>query len=158
MEKQNEQTREYNDEFRRIQEESRRISSEEQQRHHRSKQIDEGIRERLSRVFKQQLKRSSGSYGYDNALIVNSNTDKSFKLYKNINSVEFHDIFEIVQKYLPNGDCVDVHNVKSSEWSTGYEDCTCYLIENGLSGFAITATGDLVSKRKRFFKSNCSNS
>ncbi len=136
---------EYTDDFRRIQEESLRLSDGEQRRFHRSNAVDENIRGRLSRVLQGQLERSSSSNSYDYGILTNSKTGKEFKIYKNVDGTLFHDTFEIIQKYLPKGDCVDVHVIKSNEWSAGYEDCKCYLTENGMAGFAITPSGDLIS-------------
>ncbi len=136
---------EYTDDFRRIQEESLRLSDGEQRRFHRSNAVDENIRGRLSRVLQGQLERSSSSNSYDYGILTNSKTGKEFKIYKNVDGTLFHDTFEIIQKYLPKGDCVDVHGIKSNEWSAGYEDCKCYLTGNGMAGFAITPSGDLIS-------------
>jgi len=49
----------------------------------------------------------------------------------------FHDIFEVVRDYLPNGELVDLHD--------NYDDCICYISEDGLQGFAIEKGGNLVS-------------
>ena len=103
-------------EFRELQEANRRMAINEIEAFHRGdKIVDERIRNRLSRIFRGQLKRSSNSYRYDDALLVNSKTGEKVKLYKNVNPNEFHDIFEMVQKYLLNGDLVDIHDVQSSE-------------------------------------------
>ena len=58
-------------------------------------------------------------------------------MYKNIDGDLFHDIFEISRTYLLNGELVDLHD--------NYNDSTCYLSDDGLSGFAITKNGDLIS-------------
>ena len=51
----------------------------------------------------------------------------------------FHDVFEYVRNHLKNGELVDLHDVKD------YEDADCYLSEDGLSGFAVTPDGNLIS-------------
>lgn len=113
--------------------------------HRGDKTIDEGLRERIGRILQTQLKRSSELHSYDNGILKNPKTGKEVKLFKNVNPSEFHDIFEIISKYLNNGDLVDIHDVNSSEWSIGYEDYYFYLTENGLNGFAITKNKDLIS-------------
>jgi len=49
----------------------------------------------------------------------------------------FHDIFEIVRTYLPNGELVNLHD--------NYDNCICYISDDGLSGFAIEENGNLIS-------------
>ena len=49
----------------------------------------------------------------------------------------FHDVFEVVKTYFPNGELVDLHD--------NYNDISCYLSSNGVSGFAIESNGNLVS-------------
>ena len=129
------------DEFRAIQEESRGASREEVELFHNgSKQIDEGIRDRLSRIFERQILSSSGSNRDVNALsLINPKTNKQLKLYQNIDADTFHDIFEIVHNYLPKGDAVDIHE------TSDYINNKNYLTSDGLSGFSITPDGDLVS-------------
>ena len=137
---------EYTDDFRRIQEESLRLSNDDiQSFHNGSRRIDDSTRGILARAFQGQLRSSSDSVRYEHRNVINNKTGKEFKIYKNVEGTLFHDIFDIVQKYLPNGDCVDVHDIKSSEWSTGYDYCKCYITEDGLGGFAITPSGDLIS-------------
>lgn len=132
--------------FRRIQEASLQLSDNDiQMFHNGSKRIDDSTRGILEAAFRGQINASRDSVRYVDKSIVNNKTGKEFTIHKNINGTLFHDIFEIVQKYLPNGDCVDVHDIKSSDWSIGYEKCKCYLAEDGLSGFAITPSGDLIS-------------
>lgn len=139
-------TYEQTNDFRELLEECRGMSSERAKSfHNRSERVDEGLREGIGRILQTQLKRSSELHSYDNGILKNPKTGKEVKIYKNVNPNEFHDIFEMIQKYLPEGDMVDVHEIKSSEWSIGYEECACYLMEDGLSGFAITPTGDLIS-------------
>ena len=128
-------TYERTNEFRRLQEESRRISYEEQQLFHSgNKEIDETLRRRLSRTYEDILRRESSIASNGYGLLENTN---NFKIYKNVNGQLFHDIFEINKKFLRNGELVDLHD--------DYSNVTCYLSENGLSGFAIEENGNLVS-------------
>lgn len=134
---------EYSDEFRRIQEESKRVSNEEVQLYHRAgKAIDSTLRRRLSTIFKRQLEPSNYGISDDSRILKNTG---NFKVIKNIDGTLFRDIFEIIHKYLPNGELVDLHDVITRNGEIGYEDCTCYLSDDGLSGFAITDDGDLIS-------------
>ena len=82
--------------------------------------------------------RSSGN-GYGSRILNNQKTGKDVKFYSNVDADTFHDTFEIVQKYLPNGDAVDVHSADE------YKNCKNYLSENGLSGFSISEDGNLIS-------------
>lgn len=126
---------ERSDDFRRLQEESRRTPSEEVQLYHsKGKEIDGTLRGRLSRIFKRQLERSYSGFSDDSRLLKNTG---DFKIIKGIDGDLFHDIFEISRTYLSNGELVDLHD--------NYDDCTCYLSDDGLSGFAITKNGDLIS-------------
>ncbi|MDD5885783.1 MAG: hypothetical protein PUC66_07165 [Erysipelotrichaceae bacterium] len=49
--------------------------------------------------------------------------------------------FEIARNYLKNGELVDLHDLKLSGDSAGYEDTKKYLSADGLIGFAITKDG-----------------
>lgn len=60
-------------------------------------------------------------------------------MVENVDAQTFHDIFEIVQKYLPNGDAVDVRPVAD------YQNTKNYLTSDGMAGFAMTEEGDLIS-------------
>lgn len=122
------------DDFRRIQEESRRMSDTESLLYHSArKEIDDSLRSRLSNVFKREIQSRISSTSNDSELLDLGN----YKVYTNIDGKLFHDIFEIARKYLENGELVDIHD--------NYDDATCYLNDDGLSGFAITRNGDLVS-------------
>ncbi len=128
------------DEFRAIQEESRGLSHDEIKAFHDdSKQVDEKLRNRLSDVFKRELESRSSRLQYASQLLNNPKTNKQLKLYQNIDADTFHDIFEIVQKYLPKGDAVDIHE------ASDYINNKNYLTSDGLSGFSITPEGDLIS-------------
>ena len=45
----------------------------------------------------------------------------------------------------PKGWMVSVHPLESDEYEVGYNDCKCYLTADGLSGVAVTPTGDIIS-------------
>lgn len=128
------------DDFRRVQEESRKMSTRDTEMYHSGeKQVDEGIRNRLSTVLGGELRTKSSSGRYGNTSLVNPKTNKTVNYYTNVDADTFHDNMEIVQKYLRNGDAVDVHE------ASDYKDTKNYLSEDGLSGFAITKDGDLIS-------------
>lgn len=58
----------------------------------------------------------------------------------------FHDVFEIARNFLKNGEFVDLHESETADGNIGYNDCECFLSEDGLSGFAITKESkDLIS-------------
>ncbi len=101
--------------------------------------IKEGIVGRLADVFRTQLHAASSSAGYaDGSLSADNRAGTRYTIRKNVSGKLFHDIFEIARNYLPNGELVDIHD--------SYDDCVCYLSEDGTSGFAIEQeTGNLVS-------------
>lgn len=101
--------------------------------HSARKEIDDSLQSRLSNVFKREIQSRISSTSNDSELLDLGN----YKVYTNIDGKLFHDIFEISRKYLANGELVDIHD--------NYDDATCYLNDDGLSGFAITRDGDLVS-------------
>lgn len=126
------------DEFRRIQEKSLGMSNQEISEYHAGKRtIDEALRELLSRTFKLELQSSRSSRNYIQWSLLNPITNSTVKVYGNVNGGLFHDIFQINRNYLKYGELVDLHD--------NYDDATCYLSDDGLSGFAITKSGDLVS-------------
>lgn len=124
------------DDFRRIQEESRR-ELDKSSWQERSSRNDETLRKRLSNYFKRELDSRGYNSSSTNAVLLKSNKNTEFRMYKNIDGDLFHDIFEISRTYLLNGELVDLHD--------NYNDSTCYLSDDGLSGFAITKNGDLIS-------------
>ncbi len=135
-ERQNANTR--TDEFRQLQEESRRMPETELQAYHSGERtIDEALRGRLSGIFERQLGSFFGRNGDGVQLLTLDSKKGSYKIYSNIDGTLFHDCFEIARCYLENGELVDLHD--------NYDDATCYLSGDGLSGFAITDTGDLIS-------------
>ena len=135
-----EENKEAENEFRRLQEESREMPNREAELYHSSqKRIDGGVQERLSNVLKGELQSRDDSIGYGHTSFVNPDSNQTREFYTDVDAQSFHDNMEIIQKYLPYGDAVDVHNVKD------YETTKNYISEDGLSGFAITEDGDLIS-------------
>ncbi len=130
----------YEDEFARLQSESKAMSDEESRAFHSGeRRLDEGVRSRLSGIIGRRLESGSGSRGYGDTSFVNEKTGNTLTLKTNVDAETFHDVFEIVQKYLENGDAVDVHGVAD------YEGNKNFLSKDGLSGFSITPDGDLIS-------------
>lgn len=103
--------------------------------------IDEKFRQRLATIFRKEIDTRGNSSRYDDRVVVKN---EKF-VVKQIDPTLFRDIFEITKVYLKNNELVDLHDVKTTEDSIGYEDCDCFLNEDGLSGFAITKYGDLIS-------------
>lgn len=134
------------DEFRRIQAESQRMSDEDAQSFHSgSKQLDNALRRRLSRAFRVELYAERSRLNLGVRTLLNPKTGKSVSIVNNVSGGVFHDIFNVARNYLENGELVDVHDIKTTTESIGYEDCTNYLSEDGLCGFSITPNGDLIS-------------
>ena len=126
------------DDFRSVQETSLRLSSEDIQRFHEgSQRIDDNTRELLATTFKKQINSSRNSLRNVSRSIINPKTNSNITIVENVDGALFHDIFEISRTYLLNGELVDLHD--------NYNDSTCYLSDDGLSGFAITKNGDLIS-------------
>ncbi len=129
---------EHSNDFRRIQEESLGLHEEEISEYHGGKRtLDETLRRRLSRAYELELHSRRSGRNYTQRTLLNPKTNTNVQILENVDGQVFHDIFEINRKYLKNGELVDLHD--------NYDDCTCYLSEDGLSGFAITKEGDLVS-------------
>lgn len=132
--------------FRKLQEESRGIFKQRSWKE-RIESFNGDLLERFSRIFRQEIHSWSSRNSNDNGLLNNTG---DFKIYKNVDGVLFHDVFEIARTYLKNGELVDLHD--------NYNDSTCYLSDDGLSGFAITKNGDLISvfnlnyKKKGFLR------
>ena len=136
-------------EFRRIQEESAGLSDEDLRRYHKGyhqgsdgeniPEFGDEDRRRLGNVYGRLL--AGRSNAGQNSWIDLSYTDKNGKTnHFNITQIEssqFHDIFEVNRRYLPNGELVDLHD--------NYDDCKCFLSDDGLCGFAVEPDGNLVS-------------
>lgn len=144
-----EENREYErtNEFRELQEESRKQSFESIREQNSYTTNNEGLRTRLSTILQRQLERAGINSSTFKLLNLNSKHNTTFNIYEKIEPSIFHDVFEIVRKYTPNGELVDLHD--------NYTGLDCYLSEDGLSGFAIEENGNLVSvfnaNRKRGF-------
>ncbi len=136
------------DEFRQLQEEVRRMPSEESELFHRgSKEIDDGVRNRVSGILRTQIDTARNGLRNGDGLLTLSDkkTSNQFNIHQNVNGELFHDVFEIARSYLRNGELVDLHTVKTTDDGLGYDDCTNYLSDDGMSGFSITPDGDLIS-------------
>ena len=147
----NEQEKSYNksygrtNDFRRIQEECRKISTSFSQQE-RVKSFDESLRARIEGILSRQVSNFFSRNANSSRLVVNND---NFRIYDNVDGNFFHDVFEVVKTYLPNGELVDLHD--------NYDNCKCYLSDDGLSGFAIEENGNLVSvynisKQKGFLR------
>ncbi len=127
-------------EFRELQAASKGLSEDVAQMFHSGDRvIDEGIRQQLSGVLGGEIQRASGGVRYAVTPLINQKTGGTVNLVNGVDAETFHDVFEIVQKYLRHGDAVDVHNVED------YQDTKNHLSDNGLRGFAVTPGGDLIS-------------
>lgn len=124
------------DDFRRLQEESRRELAKSSRERIYAKN-NEGLRERLSTIFKRELDSRGYNSSSNRLLHLESKNNIIFDIFKDVDGSLFHDIFEVAKTYTENGELVDLHD--------NYDDCTCYLSDDGLSGFAITKNGDLIS-------------
>lgn len=133
---------ERSDEFRRIQEESLAMSDGAIQGYHKGAELSAEIRGRLSRIYREEIHTSRSRNGNRYGVL---NHTGDFVVYKNVDADLFHDIFEINRNYLENGELVDLHAVQTTEDGIGYEDCTNYITDDGLSGFSVTPDGDLIS-------------
>ena len=153
--RQSKQVGEYSDDFIRVQKESERVSRETRWGSP-SRHFNENLQRRLSRVFSEELHSRNYSDGNADGLLKNTG---DFKILKDVDGQTFHDIFNIARTYLPFGELVDVHPVETNDDWTGYNDTKNYLSSDGLSGFAITKDGDLISvfnlnrTKKGFLKS-----
>ena len=90
-------------EFRELQEASRRLSNKDVETFHRgSRAVDEGLRRQLSRIFRREIFSYYSSNGNSTQLLKNSKYGIEFKIVEEVDATLFHDVFEIVQKYLRN--------------------------------------------------------
>ena len=129
------------DEFRRVQEASRKLSEKGVSSFQRGeRKLDGKDKERIGRLLGRLLEsNSNGSWHGVQSHLTHVNKDNSTGSF-NVGRVDgklFHDIFEIVRTYLPNGELVDLHE--------DYSDCKCFVTDDGLCGFAIEPNGNLVS-------------
>lgn len=136
----------YSNEFTTLQRESKNLSSDELSSYRDgSKRVDEGFKRRLRAVLRKEINRSRDSQHLNESTLLNSKTNTELNIVEEVDGQLFHDTFEIVRQYLKNGELVDIHGVQTTEDGIGYNDTKNYLSEDGLSGFAITPDGDLIS-------------
>ena len=132
------QAPEYSDDFRRVQASSKGLSKQEISEFHRGQQRLSGInRELLSGVFRRQLLSASSRGRYAQRTLIDPQQNIPVQILEDVDGQLFHDIFEIARNYLRNGELVDLHE--------NYDNATCYLAADGLSGFAVEDNGNLVS-------------
>lgn len=129
------------DEFRRVQEGSRKFSEKGISNFQlRERELNDEDKERIGRVLGGLLgANSNGSWHGVQSHLTHTNKDNSVGTF-NVGRVDgklFHDIFEMVRIYLPNGELVDLHD--------DYSNAKCFVTEDGLCGFAIESNGNLVS-------------
>lgn len=131
------------EEFDRLQSESRNLPKRELSLYRRGrKRVSEELRGRLSSVLGGRIQRAVHS-GTDRSEVLNLG---NYSGRSHIDGDTFHDVFEIARQYLKNGELVDLHEAETTdEHGIGYNECNCYLSNDGLSGFAITPDGDLIS-------------
>lgn len=132
------QAPEYSDDFRRVQARSKGLSKQDiSEFNRRKREINDADRRLLSRVFRRQLISASNRSWHDQRTLIDPVHQTPIQILENVDGQLFHDIFEIVKNYLPNGELVDLHE--------NYDNATCYLAADGLSGFAVEDNGNLVS-------------
>ena len=129
------------DEFRRVQEGSRKFSEKGISSFQlRERELNDEDKERIGRVLGGLLgANSNGSWHGIQSHLTHTNKDNSVGTF-NVGRVDgklFHDIFEMVRIYLPNGELVDLHD--------DYSNAKCFVTKDSLCGFAIEPDGNLVS-------------
>ena len=126
------------DEFRRVQEAVRGSNKEQSSGLSvSSRYLNPDQRQRLANVLGRQLGAINSFIHGSSRDVTNTKHGTSFKVHLAVNPQLFHDIFEVVRYYTPNGELVDLHD--------DYSDCKCFLTEDGTAGFAIEPNGNLVS-------------
>ncbi len=134
------------DDFGTIQAASRAMPDRYVQEYHAGKGIDEGLRKRISRVFELAIDASAGGRGYHKQSLLNPKTNTKAVICDDVDNKVFDDVFEMARKFLKNGELVDLHESETADGDIGYNDCECFLSEDGLLGFAITKESkDLIS-------------
>lgn len=133
-------TKEYKatDEFRRVQEAVRGSGKEGS----KAQSVFNGHltrdqRLRLANVLEGQLKSISSFVGGSSRTVTNAEKGTSFQVHTDVDPKLFHDIFEVVRYYTPNGELVDLHD--------DYSNAKCFLTKDGTTGFAVEPDGNLVS-------------
>ncbi len=131
--------------FRDIQKACREMSQGELQSYReKGAELNERVRAGLRDVFQRRVRAGSAGNRNGNALRLISKSGEQFNIVE-VDATTFHDVFEICRCFLENGELVDLHDIKSTADTIGYEDMTNYIADDGMSGFAITKDGDLVS-------------
>ena len=129
---------EYSDEFRRLQAESARMSEQLVSEKDGVQQAAiRGLVGRIGGTLQRELERATSGRGYKLRNVVNESKGTSFDIIENVDGRLFHDIFEVVRAYLPNGELVDLHD--------NYDNAICYITSDGLAGFAVADDGNLIS-------------
>ena len=137
---------EYSDEFRRLQEESARMSGQLVSEKDGVQQAAiRGLVGGIGRTLQRELDRATSGRGNKLRTVVNDSKGTSFDIIENVDGRLFHDIFEVVRTYLPNGELVDLHD--------NYDDAICYITSDGLAGFAVDKDGNLISVYSLYGKS-----
>ena len=131
--------------FRDIQKACREMPQGELQSYRERRTIlNEEVRAGLQVLFRRRVRTGSSSNRYGNEFNLTSRDGNKFKVVI-VDATTFHDIFGICRCFLENGELVDLHDIKSTADTIGYEDMTNYITDDGMSGFAITKDGDIVS-------------
>lgn len=102
-------------------------------------QDNEKLRRRLTNNLRGELEHRGYNASFDRRILLKSNKGIEFNMFDGIDANTFHDIFEISKAYTKNGELVDLHIVED------YKNTKNYLSDDGMSGFAITKDGDLIS-------------
>lgn len=124
--------------FRRLQEEARsQLNRDSGERI--NAQNNEKLRRRLTNDLRGELEHRGYNASFDRRILLKSNKGIEFNMFDNIDANTFHDIFEVSKAYTKNGELVDLHNIEH------YRNTKNYLSDDGMSGFAITENGDLIS-------------
>lgn len=92
---------------------------------------------RLANVLEGQLESISSFVGGSSRTVTNAEKGTSFQVHTDVDPKLFHDIFEVVRYYTPNGELVDLHD--------DYSNAKCFLAKDGTAGFAVEPDGNLVS-------------
>lgn len=91
---------------------------------------------RLANVLEGQLESISSFVGGSSRTVTNAEKGTSFQVHTDVDPKLFHDIFEVVRYYTPNGELVDLHD--------DYSNAKCFLTKDGTAGFAVEPDGNLV--------------
>ena len=92
---------------------------------------------RLANVLEGQLESISSFVGGSSRTVTNAEKGTSFQVHTDVDPKLFHDIFEVVRYYTPNGELVDLYD--------DYSNTKCFLTKDGTAGFAVEPDGNLVS-------------